>query len=209
MKLVFVAGSWGSGTTAVTGALDRLGVQTMGPFLVSNDPRTENTFELLPFRRIVLAHVDEPTLAFRDSYPDGFVAALETFRDHLQGLDWPQQPGVPERVFALKMPLASLCLPALRRVFDMRLVVVHRSLKDIEASRLRRHWPALFGEQGARQIYDRLFDDILACGQSCLGISYTDFVAEPRQALERIVGFCGLEYLRPNLEQACAFVRRR
>ena len=62
MKLIFVAGSWGSGTTAVIGALNGLGVPTLGPHFQSKDPRTKNTFELLPFRKLVLRYVDESTL---------------------------------------------------------------------------------------------------------------------------------------------------
>lgn len=207
MKLIFVAGSWGSGTTAVIGALNGLGVPTLGPHFQSKDPRTKNTFELLPFRKLVLRYVDESTLKHKENYRDEFVPALQQFKTRLGNNAFPNQPDPEKRLLALKMPLASLCLPEICRTFDTSVVVVHRPLDEIDASRLRRKWGPRFGASGAQQVYGHMFNDLVQHKISFLGVSYGDFVNNTRQSLKKIIDYCDIEHLQKNLEKAEAFVR--
>lgn len=207
MKLIFVAGSWGSGTTAVIGALNSLGVATLGPHAQSKDPKTRNTFELLPFRKIVLRHVDESTLKYKENYRDEFVPALQQFKARLEKNAWPNQPDTTKRILALKMPLASLCLPEICNTFDTRIIVVHRPLDEIDASRLRRNWGPRFGASGAQQIYGHMFNELIQHKLSFLGISYDDVVNNTRQSLNKIIAYCDIQHLQKNLENAVAFVR--
>lgn len=207
MKVIFIAGSWGSGTTAVIGALNSLGVPTPGPHFQSKDPRTKNTFELVPFRNLVHHHVDEPALKHRDNYRDEFIPALQQFKARLENNAFPNQPNPEKRLLALKMPLASLCLPEICRTFDTRIIIVHRPLDEIEASRLRRNWGAQYGGSGAQHLYGHMFNDLFQHKLSFLGVSYYDFVNNTRQSLKKIIGYCDIEHLQKNLEKAEAFVR--
>jgi len=207
MKVIFIAGSWGSGTTAVIGALDSLGVPTLGPHLQSKDPKTKNTFELRPFRNLVHRYVDELSLKHKDNYRDEFVPALQQFQTRLENKAFPNQPDTTKQLLALKMPLASLCLPEICSTFDTRLIVVHRPLDEIDASRLRRNWEPRYGASGAQQIYGHMFNDLIQHQLSFLGISYGDFVNNTRLSLKNIIEYCDIGYLQKNLEKAAAFVR--
>ncbi len=113
MKLILVAGSWGSGTTAVIGALDKIGVATIGPYLQSNDIRTENTFELISFRNLILTYVDEETISHKANYAYEFIPALRKYKTVLEKMG--------EEVIVLKMPLASVCLPEICQVFETKI----------------------------------------------------------------------------------------
>jgi hypothetical protein len=207
MKVLFIAGSWGSGTTSVIGALDSLGVPTLGPYFQSSDPKTRNTFELIPFRDLVHGYVDQATLKHKNNYRDRFPSALEEFQARLEKLVWPDQPANSEKLLALKMPLASLCIPEICDAFQTKIIVVHRPLEEIEASRLRRNWPPVFGSLGAQYIYNNIFNDLLKNNLSFLGISYFDFVTNTYQSLEKIIEYCDINDLKSNLEDAKEFVK--
>lgn len=84
MDLIFIAGSWGSGTTAAIGALDKLGIPTFGPHFITNDERTQNSYELQAFRKLVFNFVDEPTVSFKANYENGFIPALRDFKQQIQ-----------------------------------------------------------------------------------------------------------------------------
>jgi len=207
MKLIFIVGSWGSGTTAVIGALDCLGVPTLGPYFQSSDPKTVNTFELISFRNLINQYVDESTVKHKDNYSDEFIPALERYRLELETNINSVLPDNTRKVIALKMPLASICLPAICSVFETKIIVVHRPFEEIESSRLRRNWPSLYGVLGATHIYGRIFNDLMQHKLSFLGISYHDFVNNTCESLISIIEFCDIEYLQENQEDAEAFVK--
>ena len=207
MKLIFIVGSWGSGTTAVIGALDSIGVPTLGPYFQSSDPKTLNTFELISFRNLINQYVDEPMLKHKDNYLDEFMPALEKYRLELEDNIKPDLQDNPKKVIALKMPLASICLPEICSTFETKIIVVHRTLEEIEASRLRRNWPPLYGALGAKHIYGRVFNDLIQHKLSFLGISYHDFVNNTCESLKKIIKYCEIEYLQENLKNAEKFVK--
>lgn len=214
MKVIFVAGSWGSGTSAVIGALDRLGVPTFGPHFQSNDPRTPNTYELIAFREVILDHVEEAAMMPKHRFSSvtdfsrQLMAALRQFGQRLQCGDfgpWPE--GIP-RVVALKMPLASMCLPEISQVFDTDIILIHRPLKEIEASRARRNWPEYFGAVGANKVYSKVFSDLLEYKLSALVISHGELIRHTRDTLKRVTNYCGLRVLEQDIENAINFVRK-
>ena len=206
MKLIFVAGAWGSGTTAVAGALAELGVSAFGPHFRTSDPRTPNSYELVAFRDLSLRFVDEKRVSLDEARSAELVAALTEFRRALDAGKFGEWPQGPKRLL-LKLPAASLCLPQIAHVFDTTVIVVHRPLAEIEASRVRRGWSANLGAAGARAIYSKLFSDLTQLGLSYLGLTYRDITAEPEHAMGRVIDFCGLEDLADNLPRACAFIR--
>lgn len=207
MKLIFIAGSWCSGTTAVIGAIHSLGVPTFGPLFSTLDSRTPNSYELVAFRELVLNFVDEATTQHKQSYQAEFEPALKRFRQYLEGIEWPDQPDNSEKVFVLKMPLASVCLPEICRTFDTKVIVVHRPYQEIEASRVRRDWSPIFGIKGANLIYNRIFSDLIAHKLCFLGISYHDFINNTGQTLQNIIDFCEISGFHENFDKARSFIR--
>jgi hypothetical protein len=177
------------------------------PSVRTSDPRTPNSFELVAFRDLVLNFVDERKVSLDQSRSADLVAALTEFREALDTGKYGAWPAPAPKRLLLKLPAASLCLPQIAHVFDTSVIVVHRPLTEIEASRARRGWSANLGAAGARAIYSKLFSDLTQLGLSNLGLSYRDITAEPEHAMHRVVDFCGLEDLADNLPQACAFIR--
>lgn len=214
MKVIFIAGPYGSGTSMVIGALDQLGVPTFGPHFQSNDPRTPNTFELMPFREVILNFIDVVTIIPRnqftsqEDFTNKLTSALRQFGRQLeQGEFGPWPEGIP-KIVALKMPLASVCLPEITQVFDTDIILVHRPFNEIENSRVRRNWPEHFGATGANQIYLKIFADLIENKLSALAISHSDFVKNTRDSLEKIINYCDLHFLEHNIENAMSFVRK-
>lgn len=209
MKLIFVAGAWGSGTSALMGLLDGLGVTTFGPFYDTGDPKTATSFEQIGFREIVRQHMSESTLAFKNQ--DGEQALLHDLQIYRRNIEkgylgeWKDDEN---KRFALKLPLASACLPQITQVFDTDIIFVTRPLKQIEATRARRNWPSNYGAKGAQHINSRTFGHLLRMGKSYLGISYSDLTANTEQTAMRIISFSGLDDLRTNLPAACGAVRK-
>ncbi|MDG1708137.1 MAG: hypothetical protein P8H03_05210 [Emcibacteraceae bacterium] len=78
------------------------------------------------------------------------------------------------------MPLSSICLPEICKIFETKIILVHRPFEEIEASRTRRNWPALYGEAGAKKIYGKIFSDTVRNNLSFLGVSYYDIINHTR-----------------------------
>jgi len=214
MKVIFVAGSWSSGTTMVIGALDHLGVPTFGPHFHSNDPRTPNTYELMPFRKVIMNHVDEAAMmphsrfSSEKDFSHQLTSALRQFGQQLERGEFGTWPEGNPKVVALKMPLASMCLPEITQVFDTDIIIVHRPMSEIEASRVRRNWPEYFGAAGANKVYMKMFSDMFDHKLSALMTSHGNFVKRTRDALEKIINYCDLQFLEHNIEKAMSFVRK-
>ncbi len=208
MKLIFIAGPWGSGTTALTGALSQLGVPTLGPYFESSDPKTKNTYELLSFRDLILNYVDEPNLQHKFTYRSYFTPALEAFKLQLEKEVAANSPHSSTQRIALKLPIASLCLPEICKTFATKVILMHRPIDEIEASQRRRAWPSLYGSKGAQALYSTLFKDIVQHKLSFIGQSYHDLVTNTDQSLNKIIDYCELNDLRHNLGNANAFIRK-
>ena len=199
MRLILVTGSYGSGTTAVTGALVSMGIPSIPPFFESNDPRTVNTYESLAFKELVNLLADQSTLRVDDSKGPEFQDGLKTL---LENAD----TGADESV-VLKAPLASVCLQHISRAVETTVIMVHRPLEEVEATRKRRNWHAVYGAAGAQVIYSRLLSDLIGLNQSFLAVSYPALLEKPRVELKRIADFCQLTQGGKNLQKGIDFIR--
>jgi hypothetical protein len=209
MKVILVIGSWGSGTTALAGALVRLGIPGFGPYFVSDDPTTPNTFEMQAFRDVVLPFMDESTVSLRPDAEMELISALRKFRSALEDGKFGAWPAGQAKRVMLKLPFASLCIPQISTVFDTDVVLMLRRLQDVEASRRRRGWAAIYGRAGAQIIYSKSVNDLLQIPKSFLAISFSELMRDTRHSLERVINFCGVHDLSDNLDQAAAFVRKK
>jgi hypothetical protein len=208
MKLLLIAGPWGSGTTAVAGLVERLGVAGFGPYFQSYDERTPNTYELLPFRELIRRYVTIPTL----SYDPGRLAELEkdllAFRHQIERQQFGAYDPAGGQPIFLKYPPSALVLPQLCRVFDTRMISIMRPLSQIEQTRLRRDWPPVFGKMGAIVLYRHLSKAAGARLCPNMRANYSEVIGAPLQFVRRVVEFASLHADAQQMERAAAFVKR-
>ena len=72
LKVILVCGPFGSGTSVVAGLLDRMGAFGLGPYFETDDPKTANSYESVPFRETIrnaLGYPSQPGLSFTPPYP--------------------------------------------------------------------------------------------------------------------------------------------
>ncbi len=205
MKLVLICGPWSSGTTAVAGMLDTLGINGIGPFFQTNDERTKNSFESLAFRAVIDQLADEKTLELKVERPKA-VKILKAFREKLEADGGAEKNA--EKVIFLKYPLSALLIPQIARVFDTRLIYVLRPLKDIEATRVRRGWASHLGAAGAQVLYSKMFQVLVDLPIPTLVVRYPELLATRRRHAKQIATFCGLEVEKESIDAAAESVRK-
>lgn len=167
-----VLGPWSSGTSAVASVVAGLGLNAHPPFVALTDARTPRSMESSSLRQI-----------FDDAFNHDAAERLQTPRFLVPRLRVWAGPG---RSVA-KIPLLAWFLPELQAAWSCRFLIVHRPLEEIEATRVRRDWPALYGLEGAERIY-RLIDQGRRSVRS-LDVSYPDLMAEPEQVGHSIADF--------------------
>ncbi len=206
-RLLLVTGPWSSGTSAVAGMLDALGVNGLGPYFNTNDVRTPVSFESIAFRNTVLALASENDLQITASR-DQALAALRALRQRvIDGEFGPYDAKNPAPIF-LKLPLSALLLSMICQVFDAQLLYVLRPMKDIEATRVRRNWPEHFGAKGAQIIYAQMFKTLVNRRYPTQLLRYPELVSRPRQHARLLARIAGIEVTPEQLEKAASFVRR-
>lgn len=209
MKTILVCGSWGSGTTAVAGVLDRLGFTGFGPYYHTNDVRTPNSYELVPFRSMVLSLASEFSLSLTESSAERIGQAVQGFRQRILDREFgPCDPQGDLPVF-LKYPLSALLLPQICQCFDTRLIVVTRPLQAIEATRRRRNWPGQYGEAGAKVLYSRLFSAFVELGLPAHFVHYPQLVKTPEPLIRAMAEYCGRVPDDRLVSEAVRFISHR
>ena len=178
LKTIFVMGAYGSGTTAVTGALIRLGARTYGGLSRTNDPRTPTSLEDLAFKGLLHELISENDLSLWPGMADEkILARLAEFRSSLVENDRREADG--RYPYAIKHPMAALIIPQIVSVFGPRLIYVTRPLKEIEASRRRRRWPETMGGKGAARIYSAMIHAVIDLGVKATWIHYSELRDDP------------------------------
>lgn len=209
LKLILILGPWGSGSSALAGALHHSGLSTAPPHIMTTDERTPNSFESVEFRRIVLRCVNEKARRVNPLREALMVRRLAEMFDRLAASNDVSHLGNGKAVVALKLPAASLIVPQIGRILRLTMVVMDRSLDDIERTRRRRGWNPAFGRDGAAYIYDRLRTLESEPGMESRHIDYDTLVSDPSTTLDKVSRFCGLEACSPRLdmERARNFIR--
>jgi len=172
LKTIIILGSWSSGSTAITGYIQRLGAFTCPPHVQTFDERTPDSHESLPFRNALAECVDELTLKPLRPAPD-FGAWFETW------LSGHQQAATEQgrNVIALKHPLSAFFVPQFVNRCDPTFLVITRNFQAIEKTRERRNWHQVYGSAGATKVYSALFSGLMECGQSFCSVAFEDFLA--------------------------------
>jgi len=179
-KVIVVLGSWGSGTSAVIGALERLGCHICPPHFKTNDSRTPNSFESLSLRSVIIPNFNEYDLHF--SGPDrGLISGILK--------DWAtaeQNTAGARARLAVKLPHLCFFIPDMVAAWDPVFIMIERPADEIEASRLRRGWPPHLGAQGAVAAYAAAERDLKTLKQEYLKISYADLTKNPAHTINQI-----------------------
>lgn len=199
---IVVLGSWSSGSTALTGYLERLGAHSAPPHQPTNDPRTPDSHEPRALRNALAARRDEFSLEPRDT-------ELPPFREWLA----PWLAAEQERArdlglthIVLKHPLLAFFTEDLRAVCSPRLLIVTRPVDDIEASRQRRQWHPVYGRAGAGPIYNQIFTACMQALPEALMLGYDAFRTD--EALRtRLRHWLGLQPDADTLAQAEQWLR--
>ncbi len=207
MRIILVTGAYGSGTTALAGALAAFGIPAPGPFFETNDPRIPESFEHVAFRDLMLALVDENEMRIRDMPDETRQAACLEFAEKFHAAMLEHLPDDTTMPILLKSPAACLCLPYLKQVFDMDVLVMHRPFEAIEKTRKRRGWYLQFGAAGAKTLYDNAYTDLIAHEISWLSVSFNDLLYAREKTLRQVIAYCGLSERQASLSDATGFIR--
>lgn len=200
-RVIVVLGPWSSGSTAVTGYLARCGGWTCPPHQLTNDPLTTDSHEPKAFRDALCDFIDELTL--KPKQPLG--RFVDFFGPWLAAKRQEAAAGGHAAV-VLKHPLAAFVLQPILAVCEPHFLVVLRPLPQIETSRLRRRWHAIYGQDGARQIYGAAFSGLIAAGRSFQTVSYPQFLADCSHRLSLLANL-GLQTGAAPYASAEAWVR--
>ena len=191
MKVVLVCGPWGSGTSTVAGLLDRMGAFGLGPYFETVDPRTPNSYELIPFGDAIAPYINAPTLSARPCAPDAVQSALRDLRRRIEQQEFGPYDRHSAKPIFLKNSASALLLPEICEVFDTKLIYVMRPLQDIERTRLRRGWLPYYGAAGAKAIYQQMANVRKRHAYPTLTIDYKELLAAPAAHVQDIARFCG------------------
>jgi hypothetical protein len=208
VKLLFVCGPWGSGTTAVAGLLQRLGAAGVEPYFHTNDERTVNSYESMAFRDVIVNLADQQTVSLRNGADLIADSVLRKFRDQIMAGDLAAVVRARRPIF-LKYPLSALLLPQICKLFDTRLVYVVRPIAEIETTRRRRDWNVELGAQGAEIIYSHMFRTFVENAFPTTIIRYQELLAAPEQHARTLSQFAGLSNSEEAIRYAASFIEGR
>lgn len=205
IEFVVILGPWGSGTSAVMGALDIMGLNTVGPYLRTNDPRTQNSYESLSLRKIILKCFDENTLSNRPYNRTDLINQLKA---------WKKENTITtgtyvEKIIAVKIPHLCFFVPEMVEAWDPFFVVVMRPLQEIENSRIRRKWHVHYGIQGARACYSKAFWDLSEMNRNFFCLSYNRLITHPEPSIKSLAGQMGLIVDKKTQDAISGWVRER
>ena len=212
LKVILICGPWGSGTSVVAGLLDRMGAFGVGPYFGTDDPKTANSYESIPFREIIrngIGYRSQLNPSFTPPVPGALQAGLRNLQTRIEQQEFgPYNLRSPKPIF-LKYPLSAFVIPEICEVFDTKLIFVNRGLEDIERTRLRRNWEPYYGAEGAALIYEQMKAALKHHLYPTMNIDYRELLACPIEHAGHIARFAGIDASPAELRDAVSIVRNR
>jgi len=207
MKLILVCGPWSSGTTAVSGMLEKLGVVGVPPYFRTNDERTKNSYESTLFRDYVDKLVSDKTLTVT-AKPEEILSQVQLLKEELIEKYLDQENLNKEITFFLKYPLSAFLINELTSQFNTKLIYVLRPFSSIEKTRMRRSWTKQFGQEGAQAIYSRMFSVMINRIHPTMIIRYDEMIKNPVVVAKRLSEFAGVSSNEEQVNNAINFIRK-
>lgn len=196
-EVILVCGAWGGGTSVMAQIIVALGATSPGEMISIKDPMTD-AYEMKAFRA-ALWEISDQNSVKRKVDTQTAISRLRGFSDeYLASETGP---------IMLKHPLAALFIPELSEVFDLKLVNVLRPLPEIEKSRARRGWAALFGQAGARVVYSEIAAGVASCQAPALWVRYEDLISNPYNVVSKVAEFTQLQSSSEAMRKAISLVR--
>lgn len=208
MKVIFVCGPWGSGTSVVAEILLRLGCVGLPPYDDKVlDPKTRNSYESIPFRNVLLDLADERTFSLVKPR-ESVIGALSRFKTQLMEIALADKASMNEAPIVLKHALSCLIVEELGQVFDSKFVFVRRDLDEIEFGRIRRDWSPPFGAEGARKAYAHLDKFLRSKRWETYTVQYQHLLSNPLKEVKDLAKFSNLKNDKESIESAIVSVTR-
>jgi len=199
--IILVLGAWGSGTTAITGVLDRLGAYTCPPHFNTNDPRTLCSYESVDLRNILLRYINEQDITIIGRR-DHLIAELQQWFKYIS-----ENKALNNQTIAVKHPLLSIIVSDLLPALNPKIITVKRPYEDIERSRIRRKWPAIYGKLGAQQLNNSATKSLKKTDADVLNVPYKELLKSPDKYILKIAEFCALDNDALKIDNAIDFIR--
>lgn len=203
LRPILVLSSWSTGSSAVTGFLGECGAFLAPPYALAYDPKTPSTFESEDFRQMLLATIGELTLEYKVDtkiFRHAFKPWLNKKLLEAKELGF--------RTVALKHPLSAFLLHEIDAVCDPIYVVVTRPFAEIEETRKRRGWHAVYGERGASAVYDRIYNFLHQNDKQFISIPYMAFMTS-HEVRSKVLDFCDLDVTDRHAHEAFARILER
>jgi hypothetical protein len=107
----------------------------------------------------------------------------------------------------LKHPLSAFLMREIEDVCSPLWVFVTRPFSAIEATRIRRSWPATYGAAGAQAVYGAIVTNLIEANLSALMLSFPDFV-EDQNKRRSLLNFLGAAVRSDAIQEADAWIRK-
>lgn len=204
MQTILILGTFGSGTTAVAGYVQRLGAYSCPPHWHTNDPRTPDTYESVELREMLTKCIHEPSLT--PSIPEHTTVFMDFMRTWLP-VKQAEAKAAGVQAIVLKHALLAFFVNEINEICNPKCLVVTRRLQDIENTRIRRRWPPTFGQQGAHVIYSHIFGGLIQSEKSFYAISYKDFLRSENER-EKMRDYLAINGADEDIGRAEGWIRR-
>lgn len=203
MKTILIHASWSSGSSALTGYIHHCGFHACPPFFQPRDPRTPIAFENIHYRNALHAYINIEKLAFScNSDSEQFENFFKSwYRQQIEIADNLNKEGL-----VIKHPLQIFALPIIEKFCSPLHIVLTRQEEKIEATRIRRKWPDVFGIKGAKIIYQKIHNRFDDSNDEPFQLSYDEFLSNKR-VREKLLQFCDLKADQNKLLEAEKFIR--
>jgi len=201
MKTIVIIASWGSGSTAVTGFLDKCGAYSCPPHLHTIDERTPSSYESLAYGKELAKLFDKYTFKEIGKSED-FVKFFETW--------WEDECTKAELLghssIVIKHPLQTFVLPYLKEKLKPSFVFVTRPFEEIENTRIRRNWHPIMGSDGAKHIYSVAYNFFTLSSCPFISIPFNEFRSDTK-IRKKMLDFVDLSPSAKQIKNAEDFLR--
>ena len=202
MKAVVIIASWGSGSTAVSGYLDKCGLYSCPPHLHTIDKLTPNSYESIEYGSELAKLFDKYTFKEIGKSED-FVKFFDTW--------WIDECAKANSLacnsIVLKHPLQTFVLPYLKEKLNPSFIFVTRPFDEITRTQVRRNWHPIMGADGAKHIYSVANNFFTLSSSSFISIPFNVFKND-RELRNKMLDFIEISPSEKQIYDAESFLRR-
>ncbi len=203
VNTILVLSSWSTGSTAIAGFLEESGGYIPKPHVETSDLLTPDAREPKAYRDALASCIDESTLKPTKSSDFFF-----RFFSEWHPMELKKCSDLGRQAVILKHPLQIFFLNQILQICDPKFVVVTRPLRFIEKTRLRRNWPPIYGEIGAKSIYQHIYNELHNRGKSYLAVPYESFLKN-HDIQQSMLSYCSIHSSNEQFQRARHFIERR